>query len=189
MAGEPVITLIGNLTADPDLRYTNSGIAYANFTVASTPRTRDPQSGEWKEGEALFMRCTVWRDMAENVAESLSKGSRVVVHGRMRQRSYTANDGSNRTSIEMDVDEVAPSLRYATARPEKVQRSGGGGFNSAPQNQGGFGGGNNQPFGGGNIQQGGGFPGAGNGFGNQGNNFEDPWGNGASVGGQEEAPF
>lgn len=121
MAGEPVLTIIGNLTADPDLRYTNSGIAFANFTVASTPRNKNPQSGEWEEGEALFMRCTVWRDMAEHVSESVSKGARVVVYGRMRQRSYTANDGSNRTSIEMDVDEIGVSLRYATAQPVKAQ--------------------------------------------------------------------
>lgn len=148
MAGDTVITVVGNLTADPELRFTNSGIPVASFTVASTPRTFDRQSGEWKDGEALFLRCSIWRDAAENVTESLEKGSRVVVQGRLKQRSYQDREGNNRTSIELDVDEIGPSLRYATAKPVKVQRGGGGGFggqqgggNFGGQQQGGFGGG------------------------------------------------
>jgi single-strand DNA-binding protein len=121
MAGETLITVVGNLTATPELRFTPSGAAVANFTVASTPRTFDKQSGEWKDGEALFMRCNVWRQAAENVAESLEKGLRVVVTGRLRQRSYD-KDGQTRTVVELEVDEVAPSLRYATAKVTRVSR-------------------------------------------------------------------
>lgn len=126
MAGETVITVVGNLTADPELRFTNSGVPVASFTVASTPRQFDRQTNEWKDGEALFLRCSIWRDAAENVAESLTKGTRVIVQGRLQQRSYTDREGNNRTSIEMQVDEIGPSLRYSTAKPQRVQRGGGG---------------------------------------------------------------
>ena len=126
MANDTTITVIGNLTADPELRFTNSGAAVASFTVASTPRTFDRQANEWKDGEALFLRCSVWRDAAENVAESLEKGTRVIVQGRLQQRSYTDRESNNRTAIELQVDEVGPALRYATAKPTKVQRNGGG---------------------------------------------------------------
>ena len=170
MAGDTVITVIGNITGDPELRFTPSGAAVANFTVASTPRAFDRQSNEWKDGETLFMRCSVWRDAAENVAESLQRGTRVIVSGRLKSRSYETKEGEKRTVIEMEVDEVGPSLRYASAKVTKTQRgSGGGGF--------GGGGGGNQ--GGGN--QGGG-------------QAEDPWAtpqgagsgssSGASGGGQ-----
>ena len=136
MAGETVITIIGNLTNDPELRFTPSGAAVANFTVASTPRTFDRQSNEWKDGETLFMRCSVWREAAENVAESLQRGMRVVVSGRLRSRSYETKEGEKRTVIEMEVDEVGPSLRYASAKVTKTQRgSGGGGFGSSGSGQ------------------------------------------------------
>ncbi|KAA2256900.1 single-stranded DNA-binding protein [Solihabitans fulvus] len=127
MAGETTITVVGNLTSDPELRFTQSGAAVAGFTVASTPRTFDKQSGEWKDGEALFLRCSVWRQVAENVAESLTRGSRVIVSGRLRQRSYDTKEGEKRTVIELEVDEIGPSLRYATAKVNKVSRGGGGG--------------------------------------------------------------
>ncbi|GAA6525614.1 single-stranded DNA-binding protein [Intrasporangium sp. DVR] len=127
MAGDTVITIIGNLTADPELRFTPSGAAVANFTVASTPRMFDRQSNEWKDGETLFMRCSVWRDAAENVAESLQRGTRVIVSGRLKSRSYETKEGEKRTVIEMDVDEIGPSLRSATAKVNKTQRGGGGG--------------------------------------------------------------
>ena len=127
MAGETVITVIGNLTADPELRFTPSGAAVANFTVASTPRTFDRQSGEWKDGDALFLRCNVWRQAAENVAESLTRGMRVMVSGRLRQRSFETREGEKRTVVELEVDEVGPSLRYATAKVNKVNRGGGSG--------------------------------------------------------------
>jgi single-strand DNA-binding protein len=126
MAGETPITVVGNLTADPELRYTQNGVAVANFTIASTPRTYDRQSGEWKDGDPLFMRASVWREFAEHVANSLTKGARVVATGRLRQRSYETKEGEKRTSIEMEVDEIGPSLRYATASVTK-QSSGGGG--------------------------------------------------------------
>ena len=129
MAGDTIITVIGNLTADPELRFTQSGAAVANFTVASTPRTFDRQSGEWKDGEALFLRCNIWRQAAENVAESLTRGARVIVSGRLKQRSFETREGEKRTVVELEVDEVGPSLRYATAKVNKVSRgSGGGGF-------------------------------------------------------------
>ena len=127
MAGETVITVVGNLTADPELRFTPSGAAVANFTVASTPRTFDRQSGEWKDGEALFLRCSIWRQAAENVAESLTRGSRVVVQGRLKQRSFETKEGEKRTVIELDVDEIGPSLKYATAKVTKASRGAGGG--------------------------------------------------------------
>ena len=126
MAGETVITVVGNLTADPELRFTPNGAAVANFTVASTPRTFDRQTNEWKDGEALFLRCSVWREAAENVAESLTKGMRVIVQGRLRARSYDDRDGNRRTSWELDVDEVGPALRFATAKVTRAQRGGGG---------------------------------------------------------------
>ncbi|MDT7696786.1 MAG: single-strand DNA-binding protein [Pseudonocardiales bacterium] len=129
MAGDTIITVVGNLTADPELRFTPSGAAVANFTVASTPRQFDKQSGEWKDGEALFMRCNIWRQAAENVAETLTRGSRVIVSGRLKQRSYETREGEKRTVVELEVEEVGPSLRYATAKVNKVSRgSGGGGF-------------------------------------------------------------
>src|SRR5512132_4642819 len=133
MAGDTVITVIGNLTGDPELRFTPSGAAVANFTVASTPRQFDRQSNEWKDGETLFMRCSVWRDAAENVAESLQRGTRVIVSGRLKSRSYETKEGEKRTVVEMEVDEVGPSLRYATAKVNKVSRGGGQGGKPASQ--------------------------------------------------------
>ncbi|GAB3618522.1 single-stranded DNA-binding protein [Okibacterium endophyticum] len=127
MAGETVITVVGNLTADPELRYTQNGLAVANFTIASTPRTFDRQANEWKDGEALFLRASVWREFAEHVAGSLTKGSRVIATGRLKQRSYETKEGEKRTSFEIDVDEIGPSLRYATAQVTRAQSSGGGG--------------------------------------------------------------
>jgi single-strand DNA-binding protein len=124
MAGETIITVVGNLTADPELRYTQNGVAVANFTIASTPRLFDRPSGEWKDGEALFMRASVWREFAEHVASSLTKGSRVIATGRLRQRSYETKEGEKRTSIELEVDEVGPSLRYATAQIQRQSSSG-----------------------------------------------------------------
>ncbi|HEX2307215.1 MAG TPA: single-stranded DNA-binding protein [Jatrophihabitantaceae bacterium] len=131
MAGETVITVVGNLTADPELRFTPSGAAVASFTVASTPRTFDRQTNEWKDGEALFLRCSIWRQAAENVAESLQRGTRVVVSGRLKQRSFETREGEKRTVIEMDVDEIGPSLRYATAKVNKTQRGSSGGYGSS----------------------------------------------------------
>ena len=169
MAGETVITVIGNLTGDPELRFTPSGAAVANFTVASTPRTFDRQSNEWKDGDTLFMRCSIWREAAENVAESLTKGTRVIVQGRLVQRSYETREGEKRTVVELQVDEVGPSLRNATAKVNKTARQGGGGgFGGGPANDpwasatpaapqgGGFSGGGNNYGGGGQQQQGGG---------------------------------
>ena len=167
MAGDTVITIIGNLTADPELRFTPSGAAVANFTVASTPRQFDRQSNEWKDGETLFMRCSVWRDAAENVAESLQRGTRVIVSGRLKSRSYETKEGEKRTVVEMDVDEIGPSLRSATAKVNKTQRGGAGG--------GGFGGGQ-----GGQGGQGGGGWGAPAGAGQAGQ-AEDPWATGGSA--------
>ena len=136
MAGETVITVVGNLTGDPELRFTPSGAAVASFTVASTPRTLDKATNEWKDGDALFLRCSIWRQAAENVAESLQKGMRVVVQGRLQQRSYDTKEGEKRTVYEMQVDEVGPSLKYATAKVNKTTRGsgqgGGGGFGGAP---------------------------------------------------------
>ncbi|KRE54503.1 single-stranded DNA-binding protein [Phycicoccus sp. Soil748] len=163
MAGDTIITVIGNITGDPELRFTPSGAAVANFTVASTPRQFDRQSNEWKDGETLFMRCSVWRDAAENVAESLQRGTRVIVSGRLKSRSYETKEGEKRTVVEMEVDEVGPSLRYATAKVNRTQRgTGGGGFS------------------GGGQQGGGGAAGGGYGGGQQ----EDPWATGPSAGGQ-----
>lgn len=163
MAGDTTITVVGNLTADPELRFTPSGAAVANFTVASTPRIYDRQTGEWKDGEALFLRCNIWREAAENVAESLTRGSRVIVQGRLKQRSFETREGEKRTVVEVEVDEIGPSLRYATAKVNKASRSGGGGGSrQAPA----------QPSGGGS---------------------DDPWGSapasGSFGGGDEEPPF
>lgn len=126
MAGETIITVVGNLTDDPELRFTPSGAAVANFTVASTPRTFNRQSGSWEDGEAMFLRCSVWRQAAENVAESLRRGMRVIVQGRLKQRSFETREGEKRTVFELEVDEVGPSMRFATAKVAKAQRSGGG---------------------------------------------------------------
>lgn len=125
--GDTVITVVGNLTAAPELRFTPSGAAVANFTIASTPRIFDKQANEWKDGDALFLRCNIWRQAAENVAESLDRGHRVVVTGRLKQRSYETREGEKRSVIELEVDEVGPSLKYATAKVNKVSRGGGGG--------------------------------------------------------------
>ncbi|MGW4482558.1 single-stranded DNA-binding protein [Amycolatopsis sp. NPDC004368] len=168
MAGDTVITVVGNLTSDPELRFTPSGAAVANFTVASTPRTLDRQSGEWKDGEALFLRCNIWRQAAENVAESLTRGARVVVQGRLKQRSFETKEGEKRTVVELEVDEIGPSLRYATAKVNKVSRGGGGDFGGGGGNRGGGGGG--------------GMP------------ADDPWGSAPPAGGggggfADEPPF
>jgi single-strand DNA-binding protein len=125
--GDVTVTVVGNLTNDPELRFTPSGAAVANFTVASTPRILDKATNEWKDGDALFLRCSIWRQAAENVAESLQKGARVIVTGRLRQRSYETKEGEKRTVVECEVDEVGPSLRYATAKVVKGQRGGGQG--------------------------------------------------------------
>jgi single-strand DNA-binding protein len=130
MAGETIITVVGNLTDDPELRFTASGAPVANFTVASTPRYFDKQTNEWRDAEAMFLRCSIWRQTAENVAESLHKGSRVIVQGRLKQRTFETREGDKRSVIECDVDEIGPSLRYATAKVTKTTRSG-----AAPQNQ------------------------------------------------------
>jgi single-strand DNA-binding protein len=140
MAGDTVITVVGNLTDDPELRFTSSGAAVANFTVASTPRFFDKQTNDWKDGDALFLRCSIWRQAAENVAESLHKGTRVIVQGRLTQRSYETKEGEKRTVVELQVDEIGPSLTFATAKVNRTQRSGaasgsgnfGGGGSSAP---------------------------------------------------------
>ena len=183
MAGETTITVVGNLTDDPELRFTPSGAAVAKFRIASTPRTMDRQSGEWKDGEPLFLACNVWRDAAEHVAESLQRGARVIVQGRLRQRSYETREGEKRTVYELEVDEIGPSLRYATAKVQKMNRSGGGG--------GGFGSGG----GGGNRPQS-----SGGGGGNS-SSFDDPWataapassssggGRGTSSSFDDEPPF
>jgi single-strand DNA-binding protein len=172
VAGDTTITVVGNLTADPELRFTPSGAAVANFTVASTPRIYDRQSGEWKDGEALFLRCNIWREAAENVAESLTRGARVIVQGRLKQRSFETREGEKRTVVEVEVDEIGPSLRYATAKVNKASRSGGGGGGFG----GGGGGGSRQP-----AQTTGGASG------------DDPWGSapasGSFGGGDDEPPF
>ncbi|HVU61921.1 MAG TPA: single-stranded DNA-binding protein [Mycobacteriales bacterium] len=125
--GDVTVTVVGNLTQDPELRFTPSGAAVASFTVASTPRILDKATNEWKDGDALFLRCSVWRQVAENVAESLTRGARVIVTGRLKQRSFETKEGEKRTVVELDVDEVGPSLRYATAKVTKASRGGGGG--------------------------------------------------------------
>src|SRR6201991_5045582 len=167
MAGETVITVVGNLVDDPELRFTPSGAAVANFRIASTPRTFDRQTNEWKDGDALFLSCSVWRQAAENCAESLQRGMRVIVQGRLKQRSYETREGEKRTVYEIEADEVGPSLKNATAKVNKTQRQGGGGGfgggGGGGQGGGGFGGGNQGGFGGG--QGGGGFSGGGGGGG------------------------
>ena len=172
MAGETIITVVGNLTADPELRYTQNGLAVANFTIASTPRTFDRQANEWKDGEALFLRCNIWREAAENVAESLTRGSRVIVQGRLKQRSFETREGEKRTVVEVEVDEIGPSLRYATAKVNKASRSGGGG--------GGFG-------------SGGGGGSRGGSTGGVEPKQDDPWGSapasGSFAGSDDEPPF
>jgi single-strand DNA-binding protein len=174
MAGDTTITVIGNLTADPELRFTPSGAAVANFTVASTPRTFDRQSNEWKDGDTLFLRCSIWREAAENVAESLTKGTRVIVSGRLVQRSYETREGEKRTVYELQVDEVGPSLRYASAKVTRTQRQGGGGFNGGGGGGGGFNGG-----------------GGGGGFNGGGGQQDDPWATpaGGAGGYSDEPPF
>jgi single-strand DNA-binding protein len=170
MAGETVITVVGNLTGDPELRFTPSGAAVANFTVASTPRTLDRATNEWKDGEALFLRCSIWRQAAENVAESLTRGARVVVTGRLKQRSFETKEGEKRTVMELDVDEIGPSLRYATAKVNKTTRGGGAGGGGFGGNAGGSSGG----FSGGS----GGSP------------ADDPWSTPPPAGGfSDEPPF
>ena len=172
MAGETTITVVGNLTDDPELRFTPSGAAVAKFRIASTPRTLDRQSGEWKDGEPLFLACNIWRDAAEHVAESLQRGARVIVQGRLRQRSYETREGEKRTVYELEVDEIGPSLRYATAKVQKMSRSGGGGGGFGAS---GGGGGGNRPAAGANSGGGGG------------NNFDDPWATAAPAAGARPA--
>lgn len=168
MAGETIITVVGNLTADPELRFTQSGAPVASFTVASTPRRFDKQRNEWIDGEPMFLRTSVWNDQAENVAESLEKGARVVVQGRLGQRSFTDRDGNDRTTIELQADEVAPSLKYATAKPQRTPRNG-------------------------NSNGGGGSVGGGNARNSDtrreraGN--DDPWAGGGNQGGYDDPPF
>jgi single-strand DNA-binding protein len=189
MAGETVITVIGNLVDDPELRFTPSGAAVANFRIASTPRTFDRQTNEWKDGDALFLSCAVWRQYAENVAESLTKGMRVIVTGRLKSRQYETREGEKRTAMEIDVEEVGPALRYATAKVNRAARGGGGGGGYG----GGQGGGGNQgggdPWGGGN-QGGGGYGGGNQGGGSNyggGAPANDPW---AAPGvSNDEPPF
>ena len=135
MAGETVITIVGNLTADPELRTTRNGGTVANFSIAATPRTFDKQSNQWVDGDALFLRCSAWRDLASHCAQTLRKGMRVIAQGRLQQRSYQAQDGSNRTVIELQVDEIGPSLRYATAQVQKMQS---GGYQGGNSNGGGY---------------------------------------------------
>jgi len=187
MAGETPITVVGNLTADPELRFTPSGAAVANFTVASTPRTFDRQTNEWKDQDTLFLNCSVWRQAAENAAESLTRGMRVIVQGRLKARSYETREGEKRTVFEIDVEEVGPSLKMATAKVSKTSRSGGGGG-------GGFqSGGNDDPWASGGNQgggAGGSQGGSGGGWGgNQGGGQSDPWAApGTSPGGSSEEP-
>jgi single-strand DNA-binding protein len=176
VAGDTVITVVGNLTADPELRFTPSGAAVANFTVASTPRAFDKNTNEWKDGEALFLRCSVWRQAAENVAESLQRGSAVIVQGRLKQRSYETKEGEKRTVYELDVEEVGPSLKWATAKVTKASRGGGGGG-------GGYGGGSGSGSGGGASRSSGSSSGA---------PSDDPWASAPAGGGggwSDEPPF
>lgn len=185
MAGDTVITVIGNLTADPELRWTQSGAAVADFTVASTPRTYDRNAGEWRDGDTLFMRCSVWRETAENVAESLRKGMRVIVQGRLTQRSYDTQQGERRTVVELQVDEVGPSLRRARAQVTRTAPSGGGGYQSdnRGQQQGGYQQAASQGGGYGGGQQGG--------YGQGGTNYGAQGGAnyGAPTGGSPEDPW
>ena len=177
MAGETVITVVGNLVDDPELRFTPSGAAVANFRIASTPRTFDRQTNEWKDGDALFLSCSVWRQAAENVAESLTKGMRVVVQGRLKQRSYEDREGQKRTVVELEVEEVGPSLKYATAKIARVQRNSGGG--------GGYGGGQggDDPWASNPGQGGQSAPAGGQGGGQQAPSGQGGYGGGAPRGG------
>ena len=134
MAGETVITVVGNLTADPELRFTPSGAAVASFTIASTPRSFNRSTNKWEDGEALFLRCSIWRQAAENVTESLTRGMRVVAQGRLKQRSFETREGDKRTVIELDVDEIGPSLKYATAKVNRAERGSSSGFGSKQAN-------------------------------------------------------
>lgn len=168
MAGDTTITLVGNLTDDPDLRFTPSGAAVANFTVASTPRFFDKQTNECKDSEALFLRCSIWRQAAENVAETLQRGARVIVTGRLKQRSYETREGEKRTTFEVEVEEIGPSLKYATAKVTKTSRSGG--------SSGGSPGGGNDPWA---------TPAGG--AGSNAGGVSDPWA--APAGGSDEPPF
>ncbi|ARD42607.1 single-stranded DNA-binding protein [Actinomyces gaoshouyii] len=192
MAGDTVITIIGNLTADPEMRFTPSGAAVASFTIASTPRTFNRQTNEWQDAETLFMRCSIWRDAAENVAESLTKGMRVIAQGRLQQRSYTDREGAQRTVVEMQVDEIGPSLRRAKAQVTRTGGQGGyggnqgGGYQGGVQNQGGLGGY------GGNQGGGQGFQGQGGQSGYnapRGGAADDPWATGGSTSFGDEPPF
>ncbi|WP_159624207.1 single-stranded DNA-binding protein [Actinomyces sp. zg296] len=184
MAGDTVITIIGNLTADPEMRFTPSGAAVASFTIASTPRTFNRQTNEWQDAETLFMRCSIWRDAAENVAESLTKGMRVIAQGRLQQRSYTDREGAQRTVVEMQVDEIGPSLRRAKAQVTRTGGQGGyggnqgGGYQGGAQNQGGQGGGSWGNQGG---QSGYNAP--------RGGAADDPWATGGSTSFGDEPPF
>jgi single-strand DNA-binding protein len=187
MAGETIITVVGNLTADPELRFTPSGAAVANFTVASTPRTFDRQSNEWKDGEAMFLNCSVWRQAAENAAESLQRGMRVIVSGKLKARSFETREGEKRTVFEVEVDDVGPSMRNASAKVSKTNRSGGGGG-------GGFGGGGTGGGGGGGNGGGqGGSGGYGGSAGSRGGGGDDPWASDSSgfggEGSSDEPPF
>jgi single-strand DNA-binding protein len=189
MAGETNITVVGNLTADPELRFTPSGAAVANFTVASTPRTFDKQTNEWKDAETLFLNCSVWRQAAENAAESLQRGMRVIVSGRLKARSYETREGEKRTVFEIDVEEVGPSLKNATAKVTKTTRSGAGG------GQGGFNPGGDDPW----ATSPAGAPAGGGGWGGQqgsgGRPAADPWATGGSASpagpgaGSDDPPF
>ncbi len=192
--GDTPITVIGNVVADPELRYTPSGAAVANFRVASTPRRWDPQQNQYVDGEALFLTCNVWRQAAENVAKSLTKGDRVIVSGRLRQRSYEDKTGERRFVYEVEVDEVGPSLRFATAQVSKVARSGNGGGFGGDNGAGGYGGNQGGPQGG-FAAGGAGANGPQNnqGFPNQNNAMDDPWNSapnqGGFGGGDEDPPF
>jgi single-strand DNA-binding protein len=178
MAGETVITLVGNLVDDPELRFTPSGAAVANFRIASTPRIYDRQSGEWRDGDTLFLSCSVWRQAAENVAESLQKGMRAIVQGRLKSRQYETREGEKRTVFEIDVDEVGPSLRSATAKVAKTTRSGaGGGWQGGGGGGGGASSGGNDPWA---------SPPASGGAAGGSSGGADPW---ASGGASEEPPF
>ncbi|GAA1823472.1 single-stranded DNA-binding protein [Nesterenkonia flava] len=180
MAGETIITVVGNLTADPELRFTPSGAAVSNFVIASTPRFFDRQTNEFKDGETLFVRCSLWREAAENAAESLTKGTRVIAQGRLKARSFETKEGEKRTSWELDVDEIGPSLRFATAQVQRQGGQGGGGSRS-----GGFGGGGGAGYGA--SESFGGQPSSGGSWGDSGGT-PDPWGGQPSSGGGWDTP-
>ncbi|MGD0927827.1 MAG: single-stranded DNA-binding protein [Streptosporangiaceae bacterium] len=204
MAGDTQITVVGNLVSDPELRYTPTGVAVANFRIASTPRTFDRQANEWKDGDSLFLTCNVWRQAAENVAESLQRGMRVIVQGRLHQRSYETREGEKRTVFEVEVDDVGPSMRNASAKVTKSNRSGGGsgGFGGGGGGGTGGGGGGTGGGGGGGTGGGGGFGGGSSGGGQGGSGGyggssggrggDDPWASDSGFGGEgssDEPPF